>query len=135
MYRYLILGESARDIRNRFGDRIADIVRSCSDSIANTSAGHSKEDWHVRKTRYIDHLNTLDDETLLVSLADKVHNARSILRDIRREESPAKVWERFSKPKKDTLWYYRNLANAFCRLLPGQLANELGEIVDLLEKE
>src|SRR6266487_2612419 len=64
------------DIRNRFGDRIADIVRSCSDSIANTSAGHPKEDWHVRKTRYIDHLNTLDKETLLVSLADKVHNAR-----------------------------------------------------------
>ena len=32
------------DIRNRFGDRVADIVRSCSDSVVNTSAGHQKED-------------------------------------------------------------------------------------------
>ena len=40
------------DIRNRFGDRVADIVRSCSDTVVNTSAGQHKEDWHTRKTRY-----------------------------------------------------------------------------------
>jgi (p)ppGpp synthase/HD superfamily hydrolase len=27
------------DIRNRFEDRVADIVRSCSDSVVNTAAG------------------------------------------------------------------------------------------------
>src|ERR1035437_5075093 len=32
------------DIRNRFGDRVADIVRSCSDSVVNSSAGHHKEE-------------------------------------------------------------------------------------------
>ena len=30
------------DIRNRFGDRVADIVRSCSDSVVNTAAGQKK---------------------------------------------------------------------------------------------
>ena len=123
------------DIRNRFGDRVADIVRSCSDSVANTSAGHAKEDWHVRKTRYVEHLNIADQETLLVSLSDKIHNARSILRDLRKPDIGATVWERFNKPKEDTVWHYRELADAFCRLLPGQLANELSEIVDVLEKE
>ena len=113
----------------------ADIVRSCSDSVANTSAGNAKEDWHIRKTRYVEHLNIADQETLLVSLSDKIHNARSILRDLRKPEIGTKVWERFNKPKEGTVWHYRELADAFCRLLPGQLANELSEIVELLETE
>jgi (p)ppGpp synthase/HD superfamily hydrolase len=123
------------DIRNRFGDRVADVVRSCSDSVANTSAGHAKEDWHIRKTRYVEHLDTADQETLLVSLSDKIHNARSILRDLRKPEIGEMVWKRFNKPKKDTISYYRELADAFCKLRPGQLANELSQIVDALERE
>ena len=123
------------DIRNRFGDRVADIVRSCSDTVVNASAGERKEDWHIRKKGYIEHLNTVDQETLLVSLSDKVHNARSILRDLRKPEIGKAVWTRFKSPRKDTLWYYRELAHAFRRLRPGQLAEELSEIVDVLEKE
>jgi GTP pyrophosphokinase len=123
------------DIRNRFGDRVADIVRSCSDSVVNSSAGHHKEDWQTRKSQYIEHLNTVDRETLLVSLADKIHNARSILRDLRKPEIGPTVWDRFKNSKEKTLWYYRELANAFQRLLPGQLAEELIEIVIVLENE
>src|SRR4029079_8127506 len=75
-----------RDIRNRFGDRVADIVRACSDSVVNSATGAQKEDWRIRKTRYIEHLGTVDQETLLVSLCDKTHNARAILRDLRKPE-------------------------------------------------
>jgi (p)ppGpp synthase/HD superfamily hydrolase len=121
------------DIRNRFGDRVADIVRSCSDSVVNTCAGQQKDDTRIRKMRYIEHLDTADQETLLVSLSDKIHNARSILRDLRKF-GPA-VWERFNSPKEETLRYYRELANAFRRRLPGQLADELLEIVIVLENE
>src|SRR5262249_33774492 len=123
------------DIRNRFGDRVADIVRSCSDSVVNTAAGQQKEDWRTRKVRYIDHLKTVDEETRLVALSDKVHNARSILRDLRKPEIGLAVWGRFKQPKDDMLWYYRELANAFAKLLPGQLAEELMEIVIVLENE
>lgn len=121
------------DIRNRFGDRVADIVRACSDSVVNTAAGQQKEDWRTRKVRYIEHLKTVDSETLLVSLSDKAHNARSILRDLRKPEIGSDVWDRFKQPKEDILWYYRELANAFQKLLPGQLADELMEIVIVLE--
>jgi (p)ppGpp synthase/HD superfamily hydrolase len=123
------------DIRNRFGDRVADIVRSCSDSVVNTAAGQQKEDWRTRKIRYIDHLKTVDPETRLVSLSDKVHNARSILRDLRKPDIGSAVWGRFQQPKENTLWYYRELADAFAQLLPGQLAEELMEIVIVLENE
>ena len=72
----------------------------------------------------------------MVSLSDKVHNARSILRDLRKAEIGAAVWDRFGKrPKEDTLWYYRELANTFQTCLPGQLAEELMEIVIVLENE
>jgi hypothetical protein len=37
--------------------------------------------------------------------------------------------------REDTLWYYRELANAFQDLLPCQLAEELMEIVIVLENE
>jgi (p)ppGpp synthase/HD superfamily hydrolase len=122
------------DIRNRFGDRVAEIVRSCSDSVVNASAGQRKEDWRLRKTRYVEHLGAAGKDALLVSLADKVHNARSILRDLRKPEVGAAVWGRFKASKADTLWHYRELAAAFGKHLPGQLADELGEIVDALEQ-
>ena len=127
------------DIRNRFGDRVADIVRSCSDTVVNSSAGQQKEDWHTRKTRYVEHLNLIDQETLLVSLSDKIHNARSILRDLRKPEIGKSVWDRFKNSRKDTLWYYRELAKSFQKRLKDQsakmqLADELSEIVDVLER-
>jgi (p)ppGpp synthase/HD superfamily hydrolase len=133
-------GESRlSDVRNRFGDRVADIVRSCSDTVVNSSAGQQKEDWHIRKTRYVEHLKLVDEETLLVSLSDKVHNARAILRDLRKPEVGESVWDRFSNSRRDTLWYYRALATSFQsrfdnRSAKMQLANELGEIVDVLER-
>lgn len=120
------------DIRNRFGDRVADIVRACSDSV---TANQPKEDWRARKKRYIEHLFSLDTDTLLVSLSDKIHNARSILRDLRKPEIGATVWRRFKGSREDTLWYYQQLATAFRELLPGQLANELQEIVHALEAD
>jgi hypothetical protein len=45
------------------------------------------------------------------------------------------VWDRFKASRQDTLWHYRELAKAFVAYRPGQLAQELGEIVDALERE
>jgi (p)ppGpp synthase/HD superfamily hydrolase len=118
------------DIRNRFGDRVADIVRDCSDS---TSHGEKKEDWSTRKARYLAHLENVDDETLLVSLADKVHNARSILRDAKNPEIGRLVWDRFKKPKDQTVGYYARLAEVFSRRWPRhQLADEMRHLAKKL---
>jgi hypothetical protein len=72
---------------------------------------------------------------LLVSLADKVHNARAILRDLRKPDIGESIWYRFSQPREKTLWYYRALADRFRERSPGQLANELHEIVEVLEND
>jgi (p)ppGpp synthase/HD superfamily hydrolase len=128
-------GGTARlnDVRYRFGKRVAKIVEACSDSLADTAKGERKADWQERKEQYLAHLRKADDDILRVSLADKVHNARSILRDLRKSKIGAKVWARFSQPKEKTLWYYRSLADRFCKRLPGQLSSELDEIVRVLE--
>ena len=38
-------GERLDDVRNRFGERVAQIVEGCSDSLADTSKGERKADW------------------------------------------------------------------------------------------
>jgi (p)ppGpp synthase/HD superfamily hydrolase len=121
------------DIRNRFGERVAAIVHSCSDSLVD--AGEAKEEWRARRERYLRHLESCDGDTLLVSLADKAHNARSILRDLRKSEIGRAVWQRFKRGSEDQLWYYGALAAAYRRLLPGQLAEELAEIVEHIRRE
>jgi DNA-binding GntR family transcriptional regulator len=68
-----------------------------------------------------------------VSLADKVHNARAILRDLRKPDIGEEIWARFSQPKDRQLWYYRSLADVFSKKLRGQLSNELREIVEVLD--
>ena len=53
------------------------------------------------------------DDVLRVALADKVHNARAILRDLRKPDVGESIWSRFSQPRSDTLWYYGSLADKF----------------------
>src|SRR5262245_14906389 len=120
------------DVRNRFGDGVARIVKACSDSLADTGKGERKAHWRERKEAYLAHLRTADEDILWVSLADKVHNARTILRDLGKPDIGEKVWARFSVDKEQTLWYYHSLADTFCERLPGQLSNELHEIVEVL---
>ena len=52
---------------------------------------------------------------------------------LRKADVGEAIWSRFSQPKGETIWYYENLAEAFKAHLPGQLAEELGEIVAVLK--
>jgi (p)ppGpp synthase/HD superfamily hydrolase len=109
-------------IRVRFGDRVADIVAACSDTFETP-----KPPWQERKDAYIAHLSELTAEqgadVWLVTLADKVHNARTIVADLR-ELGPASL-ERFNGGRDGTVWYYRTLAERLSARAPGPLADEL----------
>ena len=68
-----------------------------------------------------------------MSLADKIHNAGSILRDVRNEGES--VWSRFTGGKDGSLWYYRALVDAFrARGQFPPLVAELDRIVTQLEQ-
>lgn len=97
------------EIRRRFGDDVANIVEACSDSLAEDAS--AKAPWRERKLAYLAHLSTAPPDVLLVSLADKLHNATSIARDL--HAIGMKVFDRFSASPGDTVWYYRELVEVF----------------------
>ncbi len=114
------------EIRRRFGDAVADVVHACSDTDVEP-----KPPWRARKEAYIAHLSGAPRSVLLVSASDKLHNARSILADLRTAGDA--LWSRFSGGRDGTLWYYRALVTTFQRLLPGPLTDELDRTVTALE--
>ncbi|XWN32442.1 MAG: HD domain-containing protein [Devosia sp.] len=118
----------ATTIRQRYGERVADIVVACSDA-------HEvpKPPWRARKDAYIAAIPEKSDDAVLVSMADKLHNASTIVMDHRTIGSA--VWERFTGRQEGTLWYYRALADAFHARAPGPLSDRLSEMVDTLERE
>lgn len=113
-------------IRQFFGERVAEIVSACTDSDTQP-----KPPWKERKVRYIENLPKHDRAALLVSCADKLHNARAIQRDYR--ELGDAVWSRFKGGKDGTLWYYRSLVDEFNRLQVGPISEELKETVTALD--
>jgi (p)ppGpp synthase/HD superfamily hydrolase len=115
-----------RDVEARFGSRVAEIVEACSDSL--TEDASAKAPWRERKQRHLDHLERATDPGILrVVLADKVHNARSVLADYRVLGDA--LWARFHS-EADTPWYYRRLAEVFARKVPrSTMTDDLVRIV------
>ncbi len=111
------------------GPEVLRIVEACSDS-----HGHPKPPWRQRKEAYLVRLSTEDASVLLVSASDKLHNARTILSDLRRG-GPA-LWGRFSAGRDEELWYYRALVNTYSANPehPIGLVDELGEMVAAIER-
>jgi (p)ppGpp synthase/HD superfamily hydrolase len=84
------------EIRRRFGARVARLVEGCTD--ADTQP---KPPWRRRKEEYILHLQSAPPEVRMIVLADKIHNARSVLRDYLALGD--KLWTRFKGGKDGTL--------------------------------
>jgi (p)ppGpp synthase/HD superfamily hydrolase len=120
-----------RRIATDFGERVARIVMACSDAVA--VPGEPKPPWRERKEQYLHHLDAnADPAVLLVSACDKLHNASSILADLRIEGDV--VWQRFTVTEPHAqLWYYTSVAEVLQRRLPGPLTDELGHVVKDIE--
>ena len=119
-------------IKAEFGEPVANVVKECSDADRTP-----KPEWRQRKEEYVAKIPAKSASAQLVSLADKVHNARCILTDYTVEGED--LWKRFRGGREGTLWYYRSLLDAY-RELPdrglaeGPLARELGRVVEELER-
>lgn len=111
------------EIRARFGDEVAQIVADCTD--ADTEP---KPPWRARKEAYLAGLAHKPAASLLVSLADKTHNAGAIVADLA-VHGPA-VWDRFTGARDGSLWYYRALADAFAIRPGGPGPARLAALVD-----
>lgn len=115
------------DIRARFGDPVADVVEECTDSPADP-----KPAWRRRKEEHLAELDRCSPSALLVLIADKVDNARTILRELRIHGE--RHWERAARRPADVRWYYAALADRLPALRPGPLADELSRTCTDLDR-
>jgi (p)ppGpp synthase/HD superfamily hydrolase len=116
-----------REVRRKFGAKVAKIVEGCTDSFSDP-----KLPWIVRKQEYLKRLKHEDSETRLVSASDKLHNVRTVITDYRQDGES--IWKRFSGGREGTLWYYRALSDEFQRRKPNRITRELALAVQELEK-
>jgi len=117
---------SLEDIRERFGGKVAHIVEGCTDTDLNP-----KPPWKERKIRYTENLRNASPEVMLVSLADKLYNARSTLVDL--QERGDDFWSTFNAGRDDQLWYYQSLVEVY-RKNTSTRNWMLDELEDLLGK-
>ena len=109
-------------IRQSFGSPVAAIVSDCTDAWSEP-----KPPWRARKEAYLAALPAKPARSLLVSLADKTHNAEAILFDFR--ELGDSLWCRFNGGADGTRWYYKALADVFADAVPGRLSDRLTKAV------
>ncbi len=100
---------SADEIREEFGDRIANLVVAESDVFPEGLS--EEESWRARKQAAIDRLAAAPRDAKIVALGDKLSNMRAIARDyaVKGDE----LWKIFHAPHpSDHEWHYRGLANS-----------------------
>jgi (p)ppGpp synthase/HD superfamily hydrolase len=119
--------ETLAEIREKFGADVATIVDACSDTFDTP-----KPPWRQRKESYIRHLPGASDDAILVSLADKLDNARAILRDFRAHGD--ELWQRFTVQDPQLhLWYYRSLLEVYAERINNWMVDELRRVIEALE--
>jgi (p)ppGpp synthase/HD superfamily hydrolase len=117
-------------ISAEIGPDVATIVEHVSDSFIDARDGTPKEDWLVRKRRYVHGLADAPDDVLEVSVADKLHNARSFLADYL--AAGPETWAKFNEQQPELqLWYYVSLADLFQARIPQHpLTTQLDQCMD-----
>jgi len=114
--------ETLAQIQDRFGETVAGLVRHCSDCVVTP-----KPPWQERKAQHLAKLRIAPLSTLRVSLADTLHNARSI--QIERRLDGESIWQKFSKGKGGIVWYYGSLSDIFSERFDCAWSRELAEII------
>ena len=118
---------TGEEIRRRFGSAVAEIVEGCTD--ADTIP---KPPWQQRKEAFLGRLEHASASIRLVAAADKLHNARSLLRDYRQQGEV--IWNHFKGGREKTLWYYRAIVEILQRSGTTPLVEELDRTVSELER-
>lgn len=113
-------------ILEKFGEKVINIIDSCTESYT-----YPKPPWRERKLQYIKQIRLGSPSVLRVSMADKLHNARSILTDWYREGDI--IWQKLNGGKEGTLWFYHQLLEVYQQHTSNFLSQELERIITQLE--
>lgn len=118
----------ADQIGEKFGTKVRDIVLECSDR-----SDDQDTPWRVRKDAYLASIAQKSDAAILVTTCDKLHNATTILNDLRCDG--LSIFSRFTAGRDATLWYYRELLDRLSMRAPYALTLRLSIIVAQIESD
>jgi (p)ppGpp synthase/HD superfamily hydrolase len=96
-------GITLAELRQKFGDRVAEIVVGCSEPDRRAA-------WEVRKQHTVAYLRTAPRAVQLVAAADKLHNLRSLAADYAEVGEP--LWQRFKRGRAAMAWYYHAVVDS-----------------------
>ncbi len=113
------------DILQNFGSEVARMVEGLSDTLAEEPS--QKERWEERKEAYLLRIRSEPPDVQLISAADKLYNARTILDDHR--EIGHQVWARFKRGRDQQIWYFDALLAIFKESGTNRIVSELGRVV------
>jgi (p)ppGpp synthase/HD superfamily hydrolase len=121
---------SLEELRQRFGDEVAELVAAVSDPKGSDG---EKLPWEERKAYKLAHLRTAGPDAAALKAADAIHNARSILIDF--HQVGDQVWKRFKRSPEQTLDYYDEIvALVQSKLADHSITQELAQTVAELRK-
>lgn len=114
-------------IYEQFGDRVGAIVDGCTEWRTLP-----KPPWKERKLQYLNNLQQASPEVLRVSLADKLHNLRSLLVDWHWHGD--RVWDEFNSSPEEQLWFYQSLVQVYSQSIESRMLDELWQLVTKLQQ-
>ena len=99
-------------LEERIGDKFGNGVLATVLAVTERRTDDDGVDlsWAERKDDYVTRLALATEDALWVCAADKVHNANSILSDLRRTSFPETVWGRFSAGREGTVRLYNSVS-------------------------
>ncbi|MGB7441428.1 MAG: HD domain-containing protein [Coleofasciculaceae cyanobacterium] len=119
--------KTREEIHQRFGEKVVSIINGCTESETLP-----KPPWKERKLNYLEKIRLAFPEVRRVSLADKLHNARSLIADLELEGE--KVWQRFNGTKEEILWFYQSLLEIYQQQDSSFLTRELARLISRLRE-
>ena len=120
-------------IREKFGEEVLDTVLQVTHRHADDDGVElSPAD---RKADYLERLAEASTRARWVCAADKLHNAATIVADVRRTVEPDSVWGRFKAGKEGTVRWYRDVHDRLTSVgFEAPIMGELARVVTELEE-
>jgi (p)ppGpp synthase/HD superfamily hydrolase len=120
-------------IGDKFGGQVLDTVLAVTYRLIDDDGVELSHD--DRRNDYLDRLARASEPARWVCAADKLHNASTILADLRRTIDPDTVWNRFSGGKDGTLRWYRSVYDRLTEVgFAGEIMDEVRAVVEALEE-
>ena len=119
-------------IGDKFGRDVLDTVLAVTYRRSDDDGIELAQD--ERRDDYVARLSGASEAARWVCAADKLHNASSILSDLRRTIDPDAIWTRFSGGREGTVAWYRRVYDRLTAVgFTGDIMPELASVVEELE--